>query len=102
MSCMTDSPILLASRSRERLTRRSVRRRGVRKSCTLRAFRCTAKSQCTRAFVFVAGLLMGAQGGIGTFYNLLPSHFVRIHSLACSGDWAAARWKSTWAMVRPL
>jgi N-acetylneuraminate lyase len=41
--------------------------------------------------VFAAGLLMGANGGIGTFYNLLPAHFVRIHALARAGDWAGAR-----------
>ncbi|MEJ7606741.1 MAG: dihydrodipicolinate synthase family protein [Bryobacteraceae bacterium] len=38
--------------------------------------------------VLVAGLLMGADGGIGTFYSLLPESFVRIYSLARAGKWA--------------
>lgn len=41
--------------------------------------------------VLVAGLLMGADGGIGTFYNLLPRTCTRLYALARSGDWAAAR-----------
>lgn len=41
--------------------------------------------------VLVAGLLMGANGGIGTFYNLLPHDVVRLHSLATAGDWAGAK-----------
>lgn len=41
--------------------------------------------------VLAAGLLMGAQGGIGTFYNLLPEEFVAVHRLSGQGDWAAAR-----------
>lgn len=41
--------------------------------------------------VLVAGLLMGANGGIGTFYNLLPRTFVEIQKFAQQGDWALAR-----------
>jgi N-acetylneuraminate lyase len=41
--------------------------------------------------VLVAGLLMGADGGIGTFYNILPEEFVDVYRLACAGDWQAAR-----------
>jgi N-acetylneuraminate lyase len=40
--------------------------------------------------VLAAGLLMGATGGIGAFYNLFPETFVRIYSLACEGRWAEA------------
>jgi N-acetylneuraminate lyase len=32
--------------------------------------------------VLAAGLLMGARGGIGAFYNLFPATFVRIHRYA--------------------
>lgn len=41
--------------------------------------------------VFAAGLLMGANGGIGTFYNLMPREFVRIYQLAGEGRWDEAR-----------
>lgn len=41
--------------------------------------------------VLAAGLLMGATGGIGTFYNVLPELFVRIHAAARSGQWDDAR-----------
>ncbi len=41
--------------------------------------------------VLAAGLLMGADGGIGTFYNLLPELFVEIYEAASSGRWDAAR-----------
>jgi N-acetylneuraminate lyase len=41
--------------------------------------------------VLAAGLLMGANGGIGTFYNLLPELFVEIYDAAVSGRWDAAR-----------
>ena len=41
--------------------------------------------------VFVAGLLMGADGGIGSFYNLVPRLFVEVYELARSGKWAEAR-----------
>ena len=41
--------------------------------------------------VFAAGLLMGADGGIGSFYNVAPELFVEIFQRARSGDWAGAR-----------
>ena len=41
--------------------------------------------------IFVAGLAMGADGGIGTFYNVVPEWFVGIHRLARAGQWDEAR-----------
>lgn len=41
--------------------------------------------------VLAAGLLMGADGGIGTFYNLVPELFVDIHAAAVAGRWDDAR-----------
>jgi N-acetylneuraminate lyase len=41
--------------------------------------------------VFAAGLLMGAWGGIGTFYNLVPELVMRIYESALSGQWDEAR-----------
>jgi N-acetylneuraminate lyase len=41
--------------------------------------------------VLVAGLLMGADGGIGTFYNVIPHMFVDLYQRAGRGDWAGAR-----------
>jgi N-acetylneuraminate lyase len=41
--------------------------------------------------VFAAGLLMGAGGGIGTFYNLIPELFLQIYESALSGKWHEAR-----------
>jgi N-acetylneuraminate lyase len=41
--------------------------------------------------VLVAALLMGADGGIGTFYNLLPELFVQIYTAAAAGQWEEAR-----------
>ena len=41
--------------------------------------------------VLAAGLLMGAHGGIGTFYNLLPELFVEIYEAATAGRWDDAR-----------
>jgi N-acetylneuraminate lyase len=41
--------------------------------------------------VLVAGLLMGAQGGIGTFYNLVPDWFVEVYRRSQAGDWTGAR-----------
>jgi N-acetylneuraminate lyase len=41
--------------------------------------------------VFAAGLLMGAGGGIGSFYNLIPDLFVRVYEHARSGQWEEAR-----------
>jgi dihydrodipicolinate synthase/N-acetylneuraminate lyase len=40
--------------------------------------------------VLAAGLLMGATGGIGAFYNLFPETFVRIYDLTLEGRWAEA------------
>ena len=41
--------------------------------------------------VLAAGLLMGADGGIGSFYNLLPERFVELYRLARTGRWEEAR-----------
>jgi N-acetylneuraminate lyase len=41
--------------------------------------------------VLAAGLLMGADGGIGTFYNLVPELFLRIYTAAAAGRWDEAR-----------
>lgn len=41
--------------------------------------------------VLVAGLLMGACGGIGTFYNLVPELFAEVYRLALAGQWTEAR-----------
>jgi N-acetylneuraminate lyase len=41
--------------------------------------------------MLVAGLIMGADGGIGSIYNLLPGSFVALHRHAVAGDWNAAR-----------
>lgn len=41
--------------------------------------------------VLAAGLLMGATGGIGTFYNVLPELFVQIYGAARSGRWQDAQ-----------
>jgi len=41
--------------------------------------------------VLVAGLLMGASGGIGTFYNLIPELFLDVWDLSQKGDWEKAR-----------
>ncbi|TAM82468.1 MAG: dihydrodipicolinate synthase family protein [Acidobacteria bacterium] len=41
--------------------------------------------------VLAAGLLMGAGGGIGTFYNLVPELFLKIYESARSGKWNEAR-----------
>ncbi|MFL5620851.1 MAG: dihydrodipicolinate synthase family protein [Gemmatimonadaceae bacterium] len=41
--------------------------------------------------VLAAGLLMGADGGIGTFYNLAPELFVGIHAAAAAGRWEEAQ-----------
>ena len=41
--------------------------------------------------VLAAGLLMGAHGGIGTFYNLVPDWFVDVYRRAEAGDWTGAR-----------
>jgi len=41
--------------------------------------------------VLSAGLLMGAQGGIGSIYNLVPDCFVDLYRHARAGRWAQAR-----------
>lgn len=41
--------------------------------------------------VLAAGLLMGADGGIGSFYNLVPELFVRIYTASVAGRWDEAR-----------
>lgn len=41
--------------------------------------------------VLAAGLLMGAHGGIGSFYNLVPDLFVAVYEHAQAGRWAEAR-----------
>lgn len=41
--------------------------------------------------VLAAGLLMGADGGIGSFYNLVPELFVEVFSHARADNWGAAR-----------
>lgn len=41
--------------------------------------------------VLAAGLLMGAHGGIGSFYNLAPGLFVSLYDHARAGRWAEAR-----------
>ncbi len=37
--------------------------------------------------VLAAGLLMGAHGGIGSTYNLMPELFVKLYSQASTGRW---------------
>lgn len=39
---------------------------------------------------FACGMLMGADGGIGSFYNIAPKLFVDLYNSARSGDWVAA------------
>jgi N-acetylneuraminate lyase len=41
--------------------------------------------------VLCAGLLMGAVGGIGSIYNVVPHWFVDLYSNARAGRWAEAR-----------
>jgi len=41
--------------------------------------------------VLAAGLLMGACGGIGSFYNLIPGLFVQVWRAARRGGWSEAR-----------
>lgn len=41
--------------------------------------------------MLVAGLIMGASGGIGTFYNLVPELFVEVYRLGQAGKWTEAR-----------
>jgi N-acetylneuraminate lyase len=41
--------------------------------------------------VLVAGLILGASGGIGSIYNVVPSWFVELYDHARAGRWAEAR-----------
>lgn len=41
--------------------------------------------------MLVAGLMMGACGGIGSIYNIVPKWFVDMYDLAGAGRWAEAR-----------
>lgn len=41
--------------------------------------------------MLICGLIMGAQGGIGSTYNVMPEWFVGLYSAAASGDWNSAR-----------
>ncbi|MGE0131767.1 MAG: dihydrodipicolinate synthase family protein [Blastocatellales bacterium] len=41
--------------------------------------------------MLIAGLAMGADGGIGSFYNVAPELFVRLWTLTRKGDWEQAR-----------
>jgi N-acetylneuraminate lyase len=41
--------------------------------------------------VLTAGLLMGADGGIGTFYNIVPELFVELYRQTLRRDWESAR-----------
>jgi N-acetylneuraminate lyase len=42
---------------------------------------------------FACGLLMGADGGIGSFYNITPGLFVSLYDAARKGDWDLAKTK---------
>lgn len=50
--------------------------------------------------VLAAGLLMGACGGIGTFYNLVPELFLSVYRSARAGQWEEAR--ATQARINEL
>jgi N-acetylneuraminate lyase len=41
--------------------------------------------------MLVAGLIMGANGGIGSIYNLVPEQFVSLCMCAAAGMWKQAR-----------
>jgi dihydrodipicolinate synthase/N-acetylneuraminate lyase len=41
--------------------------------------------------VLAAGWMMGASGGVGGFYNVVPGTFVEIGRAACAGDWTTAQ-----------
>ena len=41
--------------------------------------------------MLIAGLAMGADGGIGSFYNVAPELFVRLWALTREGEWEQAR-----------
>jgi len=40
--------------------------------------------------MLVSGLLMGADGGIGTTYNLIPEEYLRLYEFAMAGNWSEA------------
>jgi N-acetylneuraminate lyase len=40
--------------------------------------------------LLIGGLLLGANGGIGSFYNIFPKLFVRLFDLASAGRWQEA------------
>lgn len=54
-----------------------------------------SRAGCTvfngRDEVLAAGLLMGAAGGIGSIYNLVPEWFMELYKQCARGDWKAAR-----------
>ena len=39
----------------------------------------------------ICGLSMGADGGIGTTYNMMPDRYVRLYQAFLDGDWETAR-----------
>jgi N-acetylneuraminate lyase len=41
--------------------------------------------------MLAAGLLMGADGGIGSFYNVIPGLFVKLYAETTAGRWQQAR-----------
>ncbi|MDE3165972.1 MAG: dihydrodipicolinate synthase family protein, partial [Acidobacteriota bacterium] len=41
--------------------------------------------------MLLPGLIMGANGGIGSTYNLIPASFVELYRLAAEGRWEEAR-----------
>jgi N-acetylneuraminate lyase len=41
--------------------------------------------------MLVAGLIMGANGGIGSIYNLVPEHFVSLYRHAAASRWQEAQ-----------
>lgn len=41
--------------------------------------------------ILAAGLLMGADGGIGSFYNVMPRWFVELYEAAGRGEWKRVR-----------
>jgi N-acetylneuraminate lyase len=41
--------------------------------------------------MLAAGLLMGANGGIGSIYNVIPEHFVTLYEHTAVGHWEEAR-----------
>lgn len=41
--------------------------------------------------MLTAGLVMGADGGIGSFYNVMPKQFVELYDLTRNNEWQQAR-----------